>query len=457
MSFFDTIAVPSPTAEVKTAEATPTEVKTAPSRNHLDWIESLIDEAEVKAEVKAEAKAEAKPKAEAKAEAKAESKPKPKAEVKTAEVKAEAEVKTAEATPAEGIEGLIDPLGNDIRETHIGLPWNLRARGAAPSATEVLDYLRAEVAGAQAQTAGMIALSAIIARVNVLFRGDAGEGKSITARAVLSLFTGAQSAMIQFSEGMASEDVLGPISINALRYDAQLRRIDRSPLTRPLWYLDEIEKARDDVQHAMFSALSERTIMDAGREFVLNPLAVIATANEQFSSDAILDRFGALVEFQTAEMSESLRDLRSAFRTQSASTPSLSAPALKSLQTNAQSAFDGFWANPNNLFEKTVSEVIKGLNKATRERNSKRRIVAGIRLASGWAALHGRDHLMPQDAWPMSYALNERMDQEAWRKGVERTLNMVRDLDISPFPTMPVQKTVEELAAEAQSAVDALK
>ena len=142
-----------------------------------------------------------------------------------------------------------------------------------------------------------LVLTALLAGEHVLLVGPPGCGKSLLLDSLLS-WTGGKKFSILFTKYSTPEEVLGPVSLRALKEDKYVRVTAGRLPEADYAFLDEVYKASSAILNVMLRLLNERTF-DAGDGVVRKvPLKLcVAASNEWASPDtgkelaALTDRF----------------------------------------------------------------------------------------------------------------------------------------------------------------------
>ena len=142
-----------------------------------------------------------------------------------------------------------------------------------------------------------LALTALLAGEHLLLVGPPGCGKSLLLDSLLAWAGGARFAIL-FTKFTTPEEVVGPVSLSALKADKYVRVTAGKLPEAEFAFLDEIFKASSAILNTLLKVLNERTF-DAGDRVVRAvPLKLcVAASNEWPSSDsgkelsALLDRF----------------------------------------------------------------------------------------------------------------------------------------------------------------------
>jgi MoxR-like ATPase len=141
-----------------------------------------------------------------------------------------------------------------------------------------------------------LVLTALVAREHVLLVGPPGCGKSLLLDSVLSWMHGTRFSIL-LTKFTVPEEVVGPISIAALKED-RYRRVTTGRLPEAeLAFVDEVWKASSAILNTLLRMLNERTFENDGVPVPVPLRLCVAASNEWPSPEtgkeltALMDRF----------------------------------------------------------------------------------------------------------------------------------------------------------------------
>ena len=243
-----------------------------------------------------------------------------------------------------------------------------------------------------------LALTCLLARGHLLIEDIPGVGKTTLALGIARVL-GLRFQRVQFTSDLLPADILG-VAIFEQQHGAF--RFHPGPIFSQLVLADEVNRASPKTQSALLEAMEERQVTSEGETRKLPaPFFVIATQNpsEQVGTfplpESQLDRFLMCLSlgYPDAAAERALlmgEDRRALLRELKA--------AMNPLElADAQGALRGIHASP------ALIDYVQALAQASRsgtlfaEGLSPRAAIALLQAGRAWAALEGRDHVLPED------------------------------------------------------------
>jgi MoxR-like ATPase len=305
---------------------------------------------------------------------------------------------------------------------------------ASRLAGQVLDEVEKAVVGKR--DALTLVLAAVLAKGHVLLEDFPGLGKTLAARSMATAL-GLDFARAQFTPDLLPADLTG-----SFLYDQRERTFEfrRGPLFTGLLLADEINRTPPKTQSALLEAMQERQVTVEGETFPLEaPFHVLATANPiEYEGtyplpEAQLDRFLLRVSFGYPKRDEEYDVLvRRLDRRQEEVD-------LEQV-TNAAGVLEMQAATETVNVDESVGRYCVDLAIATRDHpdvltgSSPRGSLGLVLTARAFAALRGRDYVIPEDVKAVARAvLSHRvtvrpelwMTQASGRRVVDAVLGSV--------------------------------
>ncbi|QDA30457.1 MoxR family ATPase [Thermococcus indicus] len=283
-------------------------------------------------------------------------------------------------------------------------------------------------------------LTTILADGHVLLEDLPGLAKTLMAKSFAKAL-GVQFTRVQFTPDLLPSDILGVSVFNQKTLEFEFRK---GPVFTNVLLADEINRAPPKTQSALLEAMQERQATIEGNTYSLpRPLIVIATQNpiEQEGTyplpEAQLDRF--LVRLRVgypskAEEIEILRRRMARKKEEPDVRTVLSAEEVVKMQRTVEEVY----------VSDAILEYITDIVTATRE--DKREIEIGasprgslalLKLSRAYAALNGRDYVIPDDVKAVAVpALSHRLilKRELWYTKVSQESIMEKLLERVPVP-----------------------
>ena len=270
-------------------------------------------------------------------------------------------------------------------------------RAASQLGAAILDQVERAVVGKREPLT--LVLACILAGGHVLLEDFPGLGKTLAARSFAQAL-GLDFTRAQFTPDLLPGDLTGSFVFDQKAGEFVFRR---GPLFTGLLLADEINRTPPKTQSALLEAMQEGQVTVEGQTFVLaRPFHVLATANPvEYEGtyplpEAQLDRFLARISFGYPSASEELDVLhrRIARRQEEDVLDQVTdATGLRGMQA----AVETVTVDPG------IGRYCVELARSTREHGhvlmgaSPRGSLGLMLVARGYAVLHGRDYLTPED------------------------------------------------------------
>ncbi|MBN2472251.1 MAG: MoxR family ATPase, partial [Anaerolineae bacterium] len=243
-----------------------------------------------------------------------------------------------------------------------------------------------------------LVLAAILSEGHILLEDVPGTGKTTLAKA-LAISLGAGFRRIQFTPDLLPSDVTG---INFFNQKTQEFEFRPGPIISQIVLADEINRATPRTQSALLEAMQERQItVDLETIRLPRPFLVIATQNPIELEgtfplpEAQVDRFLMRIDIgYPSEAEESA--ILTRFRTDD---------PLETLQpvTDPETMRELIRQVREVRVEASLHDYIVQVIRTTRDHHevdlgaSPRATMALYRTSQAWAAIHGRDFVLPDD------------------------------------------------------------
>ncbi|MDV3103786.1 AAA family ATPase [Thermococcus waiotapuensis] len=283
-------------------------------------------------------------------------------------------------------------------------------------------------------------LTTILAEGHILLEDLPGLAKTLMAKSFARAL-GVQFARVQFTPDLLPSDILGVSVFNQKTLEFEFRK---GPVFTNVLLADEINRAPPKTQSALLEAMQEGQVTIEGNTYLLpRPFIVIATQNpiEQEGTyplpEAQLDRF--LVRLRVGyplreEEMEILRRRMARKREEVDIKPVTNPEEVVEMQRAVEDVY----------VSDAILEYITSIITATREDKkdieigaSPRGSLALLKLSRAYAALEGRDYVIPDDVKKVAVpALSHRLilKRELWYTRVSQESIMEKLLDRVPVP-----------------------
>ena len=276
-------------------------------------------------------------------------------------------------------------------------------------------------------------LTAILADGHVLIEGVPGVAKTLMAK-VLAQLVDAGFGRIQFTPDLMPSDVLGTSVFLPSSGKFEYRK---GPVFTNILLVDEINRAPAKTQAALFEVMEERHVTNDGVEYLMEyPFMVMATQNPVEHEgtyrlpEAQLDRFIFKISVGYPKPEDEIEVLelhdKGGFARWQEFSPVLSVEELKALRKQVGEVH----------VDRKIKNYIVDIVGTTRENAwlylgaSPRASIALMNGAKAFAAIHGRDFVIPEDVLHLAApVLRHRIQLSAEKElegvGVEQVLQQL--------------------------------
>ncbi|MBC7222153.1 MoxR family ATPase [Candidatus Bipolaricaulota bacterium] len=286
-------------------------------------------------------------------------------------------------------------------------------------------------------------LGAILAGGHVLIEDYPGLAKTLAARC-LAQALGLTFRRIQFTPDLLPADIVGT---HVFRREEGKFVFQPGPIFTQILLADEINRATPKTQSALLEAMQENQVTVEGTTYPLpQPFVVLATQNPiEYEGtfplpEAQVDRFLVRVRFGYPSVEEEVEILqrRIARKSEEVLVKTVSSPE-EVLAMRA--ALEEVFVDPDLL--RYMAEIVARTRRheALSLGSSPRGTLALLRMSRAWAALHGRDYVLPDDVKAVAIpALSHRLllSPELWTREVRAEDIVAEILAHVPVPKIPV-------------------
>lgn len=281
--------------------------------------------------------------------------------------------------------------------------YNFENRTDLSELSEIIARIKAEMGKVIIGQEAFIDLliTAVLADGHVLIEGVPGVAKTLTAK-LLAKTIATNFARIQFTPDLMPSDVLGTSVYNFKTSEFDFKK---GPIFSNIILIDEINRAPAKTQAALFEVMEERQITLDGQLFPMSPpFLVLATQNpiEQEGTyrlpEAQLDRFIFKIEVGYPDLNEEVIILTNFHQGRNSHQ-------LNEVQAILQpDDLQRFREQVKSIrVDKELLEYIAQIVQQTRNNRhlylgaSPRASLAILSTAKAWAAIQGRDFVIPED------------------------------------------------------------
>ncbi|MFT7900293.1 MoxR family ATPase [Tenacibaculum ascidiaceicola] len=244
-------------------------------------------------------------------------------------------------------------------------------------------------------------LVSLLADGHVLIEGVPGVAKTVTAK-LLSKTIATDFSRIQFTPDLMPSDVLGTSVLNMKTSDFEFKK---GPIFSNIVLIDEINRAPAKTQAALFEVMEEKQITMDGECYEMNPpFMVLATQNpiEQEGTYALpeaqLDRFLFKINVGYPNLDEEIQII-TAHNERKGALPQTKVEAVLTESELLEYRSKVFEV----LVEEKIIKYIAQLISNTRNNahlylgGSPRASIAVLMASKAFAAINGRDFVIPED------------------------------------------------------------
>ena len=310
----------------------------------------------------------------------------------------------------------------------------------AQSTDKVIDNVEKVIVGKRAEV--RLALVALLCQGHLLIEDVPGTGKTSLAKA-LAKSLGCTFRRIQFTPDLLPSDVTGLSIFNQKNQEFEFRP---GPIMAQIVLADEINRATPKTQSSLLECMEERQSTIDGVTYQMpDPFLVIATQNPiEYEGtfalpEAQLDRFMLRIQLGYPQPAEEVRilDEHKTHRPIDELEEVITGGELQAMQAGVREIY----------VDPQVSEYIVRLVTATRNHPdiylgaSPRGSLALYRAGQAYAALSGRDYVIPDDVKALAVpALAHRT--------IVKTAATVRDVD----STLIIRELLDSVPVEMRGA-----
>ncbi|WP_048810975.1 AAA family ATPase [Thermococcus gammatolerans] len=283
-------------------------------------------------------------------------------------------------------------------------------------------------------------LTTILADGHILLEDLPGLAKTLMAKSFARAL-GVEFRRVQFTPDLLPSDILGVSIFNQKTLEFEFKR---GPVFTNVLLADEINRAPPKTQSALLEAMQERQVTIEGNTYELpKPFIVIATQNpiEQEGTyplpEAQLDRFLVRLRVGYPSKEEEIEILRRRMERKKEEVDIHPVTTPEEV-VEMQRAIEDVYVSD------AILEYITDIVTATRENKkeievgaSPRGSLALLKLSRAYAALNGRDYVIPDDVKAVAVpALSHRLilKRELWYTRVSQESITKKLLDRVPVP-----------------------
>ncbi|WP_297072539.1 MoxR family ATPase [Thermococcus sp.] len=283
-------------------------------------------------------------------------------------------------------------------------------------------------------------LTTILADGHILIEDLPGLAKTLMAKSFAKAL-GLEFKRVQFTSDLLPSDILGVSIFNQKTLEFEFRK---GPVFTNILLADEINRSPPKTQSALLEAMQERQVTVEGKTYELpRPFVVIATQNpiEQEGTyplpEAQLDRFlvRLRVGYPTFEEEKEILRRRIERRKDEADVrPVVTSEELIEMQKAIE---DVYISEPILDYIVSIVDITRKDKRNVEIGASPRGSLALLKLSRAYAAIEGRDYVIPDDVKAVAVpALSHRLilKRELWYTRVSQESVMEKLLEKVPVP-----------------------
>jgi MoxR-like ATPase len=273
---------------------------------------------------------------------------------------------------------------------------NVSIEAIKPFAERLITNLERVIVGKR-QTLELV-LVGLLCQGHILIEDVPGVGKTMLARS-LAKSLGCSFSRIQFTPDMLPSDVTGVSVFNQVTRQFEFRP---GPLMTQILLADEINRATPKTQSALLEAMEEKqTTVDGITHKLPNPFLVLATQNPiEYEGtfplpEAQLDRFLLRIRLGYPGLSDEIKilELQQLHHPIEDLEPVINLEELQNMQQIVKTVY----------VAPIIKRYIVEMSRSTRDNgdvylgSSPRGSLGLFKSGQAWAAIHGRDFVLPDD------------------------------------------------------------
>jgi len=283
-------------------------------------------------------------------------------------------------------------------------------------------------------------LTTILADGHILLEDLPGLAKTLMAKSFASAL-GLQFKRVQFTSDLLPSDILGVSVFNQKTLEFEFRK---GPIFTNILLADEINRSPPKTQSALLEAMQERQVTVEGNTYELpRPFVVIATQNpiEQEGTyplpEAQLDRFlvRLRVGYPTKEEEKEILKRRMERKKEDVDIKPVVTP--EEVIEMQRAIEDVYVSEPILEYIVNIVEMTRRDKRSIEIGASPRGSLALMKLSRAYAAIEGRDYVIPDDVKAVAVpALSHRLilKRELWYTKVSQESVIEKLLEKVPVP-----------------------